>query len=193
MAVPEQPQLFAAALEEHQQAFAALGDLQTPINAVGDLCAKALAEGKKIMLCGNGGSAADAQHIAAELTGRFINDRRPLAGLALTTDTSALTCIANDYAFDQVFSRQVEGLGCPGDVLIGISTSGNSENVIKAVEAAKAKGIQTVGLLGKDGGALRGLVDIPLIAPSRTTARIQEMHIFIGHVLCLLIESTLVL
>lgn len=147
--------------------------------------------GGKILFCGNGGSAADSQHLAAELTGRFINDRRPLAALALSTDTSALTCIANDYSFAEVFARQVQGLGRSGDVLVGISTSGNSRNVIRAVEEARAVGMQVVGLLGRDGGTLLELCDVSIVVPSQVTARIQEAHILIGHTLCGLIEKQL--
>jgi D-sedoheptulose 7-phosphate isomerase len=143
------------------------------------------------MFCGNGGSAADAQHLAAELVGRLVRDRRPLPGLALSTDSSALTCIANDFGYDEVFSRQVQGLGRAGDVLIAISTSGNSTNVIRAVEVAKPIGITTVGLLGRAGGALAPMVDLPIIVPVEETARIQEAHIFLGHVLCALIEQSL--
>lgn len=149
-----------------------------------DDMAERLRRGCKILVCGNGGSAADAQHLAAELSGRYLKERRALAGLALTTDTSALTAIGNDYGFDQVFSRQVEALGRPGDLLIGISTSGNSPNVIRAVEAAKGLGIRTLGLLGRDGGRLKGLVDDALVVPSPVTARIQEVHQMVYHFWC---------
>jgi D-sedoheptulose 7-phosphate isomerase len=143
------------------------------------------------MLCGNGGSAADSQHIAAEFSGRFVKDRRPLAALALSTDSSVLTCIANDYSFDHVFARQVSGLGRPGDCLLAISTSGNSSNVIRAVEAARETSIRTIGLLGREGGTLRGLCERSIVVASQTTARIQEAHIFIGHTLCALVERRL--
>ncbi|BDU78493.1 D-sedoheptulose 7-phosphate isomerase [Mesoterricola sediminis] len=146
--------------------------------------AERLRRGGRILVCGNGGSAADAQHLAAELSGRYVKERRALAGIALTVDTSALTAIGNDYGFDQVFSRQVEALGRPGDLLIGISTSGNSPNVIRAVEAAKALGLRTLGLLGRDGGRLRELADDCLVVPSRVTARIQEVHLMIYHFWC---------
>ncbi|WP_457567616.1 D-sedoheptulose 7-phosphate isomerase [Desulfurobacterium sp.] len=147
--------------------------------------------GGKILLCGNGGSAADAQHIAAELVGRFLLDRKALPALAFTTDTSVLTAVGNDFGFDSVFERQVEALGNDGDVLIGISTSGNSENVVRAVLKAKEKGILTVGFLGKDGGKLKSLVDFPIVVKSFSTPRIQEVHITIGHVLCDFIEKSL--
>jgi len=143
------------------------------------------------MLCGNGGSAADSQHLAAEFTGRFIKDRAPLAAMALSTDSSALTCIGNDYSFDEVFARQVTGLGRPGDCLLAISTSGNSRNVIRAAEAARAAHMRVVGLLGRDGGALLDRCDVSIVVPSPTTARIQEAHIFIGHTLCGLVEHAL--
>jgi D-sedoheptulose 7-phosphate isomerase len=159
------------------------------ILAQGEDMAERLKRGCRILVCGNGGSAADAQHLAAELSGRYVKERRALAGIALTTDTSALTAIGNDYGFDRVFSRQVEALGRPGDLLIGISTSGNSPNVILAVEAAKALGMRTLGLLGRDGGKLRDLVDDPLIVPSPVTARIQEVHQMVYHFWCEVIDA----
>lgn len=143
------------------------------------------------MFCGNGGSAADSQHLAAEFTGRFIKDRRPLPGLALSTDTSALTCIGNDYHFNDIFLRQIQALGKEGDCLIGISTSGNSENILRAFIAAKELGIKTIGLLGRDGGKLACLSDIAIIVPSDVTARIQEAHILIGHTICGGVEQAL--
>jgi D-sedoheptulose 7-phosphate isomerase len=143
-----------------------------------------LRRGCKVLVCGNGGSAADAQHFAAELTGRYLKERRALAAIALTTDTSALTAIGNDYSYDYIFARQVEALGRPGDVLVGISTSGNSANVIAAVESARALGVRTVGILGRDGGRLANLVDDALIVPSQVTARIQEIHEMVFHFWC---------
>ena len=140
-------------------------------------------------ICGNGGSAADAQHFAAELTGRFERERRAWPAVALTTDTSALTAIGNDYGFDHVFSRQLEALGRPGDLLIAISTSGNSRNVLQAVAHAKANGIATIGLLGRDGGQLAREVDHALVIPSERTARIQEMHILILHIWCEMLDA----
>ncbi len=151
--------------------------------------AKRLKEGRKLLLCGNGGSAADAQHIAGELVGRFQLERRPLPAIALTTDTSVLTAVANDYSFEEVFKRQVEALGEKGDVLIAISTSGNSKNVVKAVEKAREKGLLTVGFLGRDGGVLKSLCHRSLVVKSNSTPRIQEVHITIGHVLCDFIEK----
>ena len=146
--------------------------------------AERLRRGCRILVAGNGGSAADAQHLAAELSGRYLKERRALAGIALTTDTSALTAIGNDYGFDFIFSRQVEALGRPGDLFIGISTSGNSANIIRAVASAKDLGLKTLGLLGRDGGKLKDLVDDALIVPSTVTARIQEVHQMVYHFWC---------
>jgi len=147
--------------------------------------------GKKMLLFGNGGSAADAQHIAAELVGKYYLDRRPLPAEALTVNASSVTAIGNDYSFNDIFSRQVQALGNPGDVAIGISTSGNSLNVIKGAQTAKRKGMITVGLTGEDGGSLKDEVDYCVCVPSRDTPRIQEAHIMIGHILCELIEHAL--
>lgn len=178
-------------LREHQALFATLHTLEPAVDRAVGLVTECLRTGNKLMLCGNGGSAADCQHIAAEFTGRFIDDRRPLAVMALSTDTSALTCIGNDYSFADVFSRQVAGLGRVGDCLLGISTSGNSQNVIRAVEAARAAGITTIGLLGRNGGELAALCDHTIVVASATTARIQEAHILIGHTLCGAVEQAL--
>ncbi len=157
---------------------------------VAGVASSTIKAGHKIMLCGNGGSAADSQHIAAELIGRFEKERESMAAIALTTDTSALTAIGNDYGYDQVFSRQVEGLGQSGDLLIGISTSGNSKNVVKAMEVAQSKSIRTVALVGdKPGSAMQAIADYVLAAPSTDTARIQECHILMMHTLCQLVES----
>ena len=178
-------------LSEHAQVVASLDQLREPLAHAGKLCSDALRRGNKILLCGNGGSASDAQHIAAELVGRFVADRRSLPAIALTTDTSALTAIANDYGYDQVFSRQLEGLGAKGDVLIAISTSGNSANVNLAASMAQSLGIQVVAVSGKGGGDLLNHADCALVVDSKTTARIQECHILIGHLLCALIETSL--
>jgi D-sedoheptulose 7-phosphate isomerase len=182
---------YSKALADHVELFSRLGAMEVTINEVSRRAAAAINAGGKLMFCGNGGSAGDAQHLAAELVGRLVRDRRALPGLALSTDSSALTCIGNDFGFDEVFARQVDGLGRKGDVLIAISTSGNSRNVIRAVEAAKAIGVYTVGFLGRDGGKLKPLVDLPIVVPSDDTARIQEAHIFLGHVMCGLIEKAL--
>jgi D-sedoheptulose 7-phosphate isomerase len=183
--------LLLSNLEEHQELFSRLESVAPEVDAAAGLIVAALASGRKLMFCGNGGSAADSQHLASEFTGRFIKDRRPLAALALTTDSSALTCIANDYSFDDVFYRQVLGLGREGDCLIAISTSGNSRNVIRAAEAARDGRMHTIGLLGRDGGKLRTLCDVSIVVPSTSTARIQEAHGFIGHTLCGLVEQAL--
>lgn len=183
--------LLQSNLREHRALFESLEALGAPIERAGALIAEAFSTGRKLMLCGNGGSAADSQHIAAELTGRFMQDRRPLAAMALTTDTSALTSIANDYSYEEVFTRQVTALGAAGDCLMAVSTSGNSKNVIRAVQAAHSIGIHVIGLLGRDGGALAPLCEVPIVVPSAVTARIQEAHIFIGHTLCGVVEAAL--
>jgi D-sedoheptulose 7-phosphate isomerase len=152
---------------------------------------EAVRAGRKILLFGNGGSAADAQHIAAEFVNRYQMERPGLAAIALTTDTSILTSIANDTAFEEVFSRQIEALGQEGDIAIAITTSGTSPNVIRGVEAARQRGLRTIGLLGKDGGAVKELVELPIIVPSPSTSRIQEVHITIGHIVCELVEQAL--
>jgi D-sedoheptulose 7-phosphate isomerase len=164
------------------------------VNTIGEIaltCSQSLCDGNKIMFCGNGGSAADAQHLAAELSGRFYRDRQPLAAEALTVNTSYLTAVANDYSFAEIYARLVEGSGNEGDVLIGLSTSGNSENVIRAFQAAHRKGIITVGLTGESGGKLAALSDFIIRVPSTDTPRIQESHILIGHIICEFIERNI--
>jgi len=157
-----------------------------------DLVAGALGGGHKLLLFGNGGSAADAQHIACEFVGRMTRERRPLPAIALTTDTSALTALANDYGYGEVFARQVIALGRAGDVALALSTSGNSPSVLQAVSACRSLGIRTVGFSGGDGGALAGMVDVSLrVSASRLSPRIQETHILVGHVLCELVERRL--
>ena len=153
--------------------------------------AQALRDGRKILLFGNGGSAADAQHIAAEFVGRFIPDRIPLPALSLATDSSALTSLANDYGYNAVFSRQVQALGNTGDIAIGISTSGNSPNVLEAIDVARTKGLMTIGFTGDSGGKMNGRTDVLFRVPSGMTPRIQETHITLGHVLCELIDREL--
>jgi D-sedoheptulose 7-phosphate isomerase len=150
-----------------------------------------LARGGKVLFFGNGGSAADAQHLAAEFAVRFVRERRPLAGLALTTNTSALTACANDYGFEHLFSRQIAALGRPEDVAIGFSTSGNSPNIVTAIMQARQDGIFTAAFTGDSGGKLRGLPDLLIAVPSTSTARIQEMHILLGHLLCQEVEERL--
>lgn len=183
--------LVAQLLTDHLAVVRLLEDQAEAIAAAGQRLADTLAGGGKILLCGNGGSAADAQHIAAELVGRFETSRRGLPALALTTDTSILTSVGNDYGFEAVFARQVEAWARPGDCLIAISTSGNSGNVLRAVEAARAAGCHCIGLLGGDGGALAGQVDQAVIAPARQTARVQECHGLIGHIWCAQIDAAL--
>ena len=183
--------LYLQNLQEHQTVLASLHTLNDAVLRAGEMAGQCLQQGGKILFCGNGGSAADSQHLAAELTGRFIHDRRPLAALALSTDTSALTCIGNDYSFDEVFARQVQALGRAGDVLVAISTSGQSRNVIRAVQEAQRLGMPCIGLLGRDGGQLRQMCEHSVVVPSAVTARIQECHILIGHTLCGLIEQQL--
>lgn len=178
-------------IAEHINAATTVYGLRSQIKRLCPKIEEALMKGNKIMLMGNGGSAADCQHIAAEFVGRFKLERRSYPALALTTDTSILTAVANDYSFDAVFSRQVEGLGKKGDILFGISTSGNSSNIISAVKLAKKRSILTVGLLGKDGGALKDLVDLPIVVSVQNTARIQECHMLIAHVLCDIVEKNL--
>lgn len=182
---------FLTNLHEHMALFQQLNGLDDSISRAIDACVQSLQKGGKLMLCGNGGSAADSQHLAAEFTGRFIKDRPPIAAVALSTDTSALTCIGNDYSFNDIFSRQVQALGKAGDCLIAISTSGNSGNVLAAVAAAKSLGISTIGLLGRDGGKLKAQCDVSIVVPSQVTARIQEAHILIGHSLCGAVELKL--
>jgi D-sedoheptulose 7-phosphate isomerase len=162
------------------------------IATAGERLVEVIKRGGKIMFCGNGGSAADSQHLAAELVGHLRHDRRPLPALALTTDTSALTAIGNDYEFKDIFSRQVRALGRPGDVLIGISTSGNSKNVLEAVLAAKDMNIVTIGLLGKGGGKIAPLCDYTVIAPGDDTQRAQECHLLVGHIWMEMIESSVI-
>jgi D-sedoheptulose 7-phosphate isomerase len=178
-------------VEEHQQVLNAVRELAGPIEKVLQTWEAAVRKGGKILLVGNGGSAADAQHIAAELVIRYKADRAPIAAMALTTDTSALTACGNDLGFDQVFARQVAALGRPGDVLVGISTSGKSPNVLAALREARSRNIYTTGLSGGTGGDMPSLCDALIVVPSRITARVQEMHIMIGHVLCKSLELRL--
>ena len=182
---------YFAVLKEHKALFSNLQEIASAVLKAGDLLVQALRQGKKVLICGNGGSASDAQHLAAEIIGRFEKDRKALPAIALTTDTSILTAVGNDYGFGSIFSRQVEGLAVPGDILIGISTSGNSENVILAIETAKNNGVGTIGLLGNNGGALATETDLAVIVPHSVTARIQEVHIFIIHFWAACVESTL--
>jgi len=176
---------------EHIETVEQMTNLFDDIAKAANLCVECLETGNKILIFGNGGSAADAQHIAAELVGRYKTERKGLSAIALTTDTSALTSIGNDYGYDYVFSRQVEALANPNDVLIGISTGGSSKNVIEALRLGKEMKCKSLGFSGRDGGEMNEICDINLVVPAIDTPRIQEMHIFIGHTLCHLIENNL--
>ncbi len=179
-------------LSEHIQVMASLGTMIEDISSIANHCSNALEKKNKIFFCGNGGSASDSQHLATELIGRFKSNRRPLAAISLTADSVAISCIANDFGYEQVFSRQLEGLANKGDVLIAISTSGNSENVINCVKKAKQMEVRSFGLLGGSGGLLLKHCDKSIVVSStEVTARIQEAHIFIGQVICRIIETNL--
>jgi D-sedoheptulose 7-phosphate isomerase len=182
---------FETGLAAHRALFERLHALQPEVEQAAELMADTLRRGRKLLFMGNGGSAADCQHLAAEFTGRFLRERAPLAAISLTTDTSALTCIGNDYGFDEVFARQLAGVGQAGDCAIGISTSGRSPNVLRALERARSLGMTTIGLSGRDGGDMRTLCDLCIVVPHPDTARIQEAHIFIGHSWCALVEQAL--
>ncbi len=185
--------LLAAQMDEHAEVLAATRRaVAGPFARLADLCGRSLAGGGKILFFGNGGSAADAQHLAAELVVRYRVNRRALAAIALTTDTSILTAAANDLSFDDIFARQIEALARPGDVAIGISTSGRSPNVLKGLAAAQSIGAVAAGLAGRDGGLMAGQCDPLIVVPSEVTARIQEMHILIGHSLCDHLEQSAV-
>lgn len=176
-------------IEDHKAAEDCLAAQTGLIIKIAGLCVSSLKSGGKLIFCGNGGSAADSQHLAAELVGRFTRDKNPLPALALSVNTSVITAIGNDYGFDRVFEDQIKALADKKDILFAISTSGNSSNVINAVNQAKKQGMITVGLLGGQGGALKDMVDHALIIAGKSTARVQEMHIFAGHMLCALIED----
>jgi len=182
-------ELILSELDEHIKVAKQMKSLVDKINQASEMCVQSLQSGHKILIFGNGGSAADAQHIAAELVGRYKIERKGLPVIALTTDTSALTAIGNDYGYQYIFKRQIEALASPNDVVIGISTSGNSTNVLSALKLASKINCHTIGLSGRGGGEMGNLCDINIVVPSEDTPRIQEMHIFIGHTLCHLIES----
>ena len=183
-------QIIEQRLTEHLEALQRLkaSDLPQKLEKCAECVAKALSGGHKVFFCGNGGSAADSQHLAAEFVGRFQKERKGLPAIALTVDTSVLTSLANDYGYETVFARQIQALGKQGDVLIGISTSGNSKNVLLAIEEAKTKGIACIGMTAEGGGKMADVCDICLAVPVRTTARAQEMHILMGHILCELVD-----
>ena len=184
--------IISSHIEEHKNVINSFDDeIINKIEQVSNILVNVLSNGNTIFWCGNGGSAGDSQHLAAELIGRYKKDRRPLKSLALTTDSSAITCIANDYSYEKVFERQIEGLGVNGDALIGITTSGNSANVINALSKCSEIGVTSICLLGKDGGIAKSVADYSIIVESDSTARIQEMHIMIGQIFCDLIEHGL--
>ncbi|MCW9053770.1 MAG: D-sedoheptulose 7-phosphate isomerase [Motiliproteus sp.] len=183
---------FENALDRHQQVFSKVGTLAPQVLALAGAVVDCLKQGGKVLWMGNGGSAADCQHLAAEFMVRYKAERRPLPSIALTTDSSILTAHSNDYDFDSLFARQIEALARPGDLVIGISTSGNSGNVIQGIEQAKTMGVATATLLGRDGGQLAAMADHSVVVSCDETARIQEVHIFIGHWLCEVIDSQLV-
>lgn len=176
---------------ETKQRILADNMLLDEIKAVATACSDSLCQGKRIYFCGNGGSAADAQHLAAELSGRYLYDRPPLPAEALHVNTSYLTAVANDYSFEEVYARLLRGMGDAGDVLIALSTSGNSKNILRAIEVAQEKGMIVVGMTGETGGQMKNLCDFLISVPSKETPRIQESHIMIGHILCEIIESSL--
>jgi D-sedoheptulose 7-phosphate isomerase len=187
---PAAMELITAEIAELHAALDRIGpEQQDALYALATAVASGWQRGGKLLICGNGGSAADSQHIAAELVGRFMKDRQGYPALALTTNSSILTAVANDYGFEQVFARQVEALGRPEDVLLTISTSGRSPNCIEAVAAARRLGMTVAGFLGGDGGELRALLDIAVVAPSDVTPHIQEIHITMGHLLCRMLEN----
>lgn len=174
---------------EHLEVAKALPRLATVVAKAVEMIHSSLAGGGKLLIAGNGGSAADAQHIAAELTGRFLRERKPLPALALHANSSALTAIGNDYGYEHVFARELAAHARPGDVLLAISTSGGSKNILRAIEEAREKRVAVIGMTGESGGAMRSACDLCLCVPSKSTARIQEMHIMIGHTICELLEE----
>ncbi|MDP2922756.1 MAG: D-sedoheptulose 7-phosphate isomerase [Candidatus Omnitrophota bacterium] len=183
--------IIKTSIENHKKALEFLETNRSKIEEIASLFVSTLKNKGKIIFMGNGGSAADAQHLAAELVGRFKKNRPALAAIAFSTNTSILTAIGNDFGFDEIFVRQIESLANPRDLAIGISTSGDSENIIKAIKKAKELGLKTVGFLGKNGGKLNSIVDFSLLIPSSDTPRIQEMHIFAGHIICEIVEEQL--
>ena len=184
-------ELISKHIQEHNEVLDSISQLDESIEKVANLFISCLKNDGTIFWCGNGGSASDSQHLAGELIGRFVGNRKPLRSIALASGGAEGSCIANDFGYENIFSRQLQGMGRKDDVLIGITTSGNSKNVLKAFEVAKNKGVRTIGLLGKGGGVAKDLVDESIIISSNSTARIQEMHILIGHILCDLIEEGL--
>ena len=189
---PNQAELLESSLREHLVTIQAVLEVALPeIERAGQVVCSALQNGKKILICGNGGSAADAQHIAAELIGRYEQQRRSWPAIALTTDTSAITALSNDFGYEEVFARQVSGLATAGDVLVAISTSGMSPNVLKAAEKARALGCRVIGLTGEASASLASFCDVCVAVPSRRTSRVQEAHITIGHLWCEMVDRIL--
>ena len=182
---------FTKSVQEHVECFRRLADLNKTVKTAGNQIIATLRSGGKLLICGNGGSAADSQHFSAEVVGRFAKERRAWPAIALSTDTSVITAVANDYSFNDIFARQVEGIGCSGDLLIGISTSGNSENVVRAASKAHDKNMKVIALLGEKSGKLSRLADLAIHAPSANTPRIQEMHAFILHFWAEMLENSL--
>ncbi len=192
MAVPtKQEDKVVAIWNEHLEVARALPKIASAVSSAIDMISSSLAAGGQLLIAGNGGSAADAQHIAAELTGRFLRERRPLRAIALHANTSALTAIGNDYGYEHVFARELSAHARPGDILLAISTSGNSKNILRAIEVARKLNVIVIGLTGESGGQMRPACDLCLCVPSNMTARIQEMHITIGHTICEILEERL--
>ena len=191
MASPTQQDKIMAIWNEHLEVAKALPTLASAVSCAVDLIYSSMAAGGQLLVAGNGGSAADAQHIAAELTGRFFLERRPFRALALHVNTSALTAIGNDYGYEHVFARELQAHARPGDVLLAISTSGNSANILRAIEAARDCKVSVIGLTGETGGKMRGVCDLCVCVPTKSTPRMQEMHITIGHAICELLEERL--
>jgi D-sedoheptulose 7-phosphate isomerase len=187
----EQTEKIATIWNEHMDVASSLAKMTADVSSAVDLICASLDHGGQLFIAGNGGSAADAQHIAAELTGRFQRERQPLRAMALHGNTSALTAIGNDYGYEHVFARELSAHARPGDVLMAISTSGNSPNILRAIEAARKHQVRVIGLTGENGGKMRSACDLCLCVPSKSTARIQEMHITIGHAICELVEERL--
>jgi D-sedoheptulose 7-phosphate isomerase len=187
----EQVDKIKAIWNEHLEVAKALPQFAAEVSQAVDMIRSSLANGGKLLIAGNGGSAADAQHIAAELTGRFVRERRPLPAIALHCNSSALTAIGNDYGYEHVFARELSAHARPGDVFLAISTSGGSKNILRAIEAAREKNATVIGLTGESGGSMQAACDLCLCVPSKSTARIQEMHITIGHAICELLEEAL--
>lgn len=190
LALPGQPvDKIRAIWNEHLEVARALPGLASDVAKAVEMIHSSLAAGGKLLIAGNGGSAADAQHIAAELTGRFLRERKPLPALALHANSSALTAIGNDYGYEHVFARELAAHARPGDVLLAISTSGSSKNILRAIQEARQKKVAVIGMTGESGGAMRSACDLCLCVPSKSSARIQEMHIMIGHTICELLEE----